>query len=216
MAGPHLRATVQPLVGAARRRARVNRPRTFPAELLLTAYGVLTRARSGGGGAAASRCCYKVLTAFEDAGRCQRGYFRRSWVAQFAVASDRRPLRSYPGVDPERREYHAWCSPRPIRQPVRGRAAVGRPERWQTRTCRPPGRKAGRWWVVDGELRVPRTGWALAAQLHRRRRGTHRCGVGAEPIWSAAARWFAAGRKVNGVPVLEPGAEGRGPPCRMR
>ncbi len=52
---------------------------------------------------------YKVLTAFEDAGRCQRGYFVESLGgAQFAVASTVDRLRSYlDGVDPERREYHA-------------------------------------------------------------------------------------------------------------
>ena len=52
---------------------------------------------------------YKVLTAFEDAGRCQRGYFVESLGgAQFAVASTVDRLRSYlDGVDPDHREYHA-------------------------------------------------------------------------------------------------------------
>ena len=52
---------------------------------------------------------YKVLTAFEDAGRCQRGYFVESLGgAQFAVASTVDRLRSYlDGVDPERPEYRA-------------------------------------------------------------------------------------------------------------
>ena len=52
---------------------------------------------------------YKVLSAFEDAGRCQRGYFVESLGgAQFAVASTVDRLRSYlDGVDPERPEYRA-------------------------------------------------------------------------------------------------------------
>ncbi len=52
---------------------------------------------------------YKVLTAFEDAGRCQRGYFVESLGgAQFAVASTVDRLRSYlDSVDPERPEYRA-------------------------------------------------------------------------------------------------------------
>jgi len=48
----------------------------FQAELLLNRYGVLTKGAVGAeevpGGFA---MLYKVLTAFEDAGRCQRGYF---------------------------------------------------------------------------------------------------------------------------------------------
>ncbi len=56
---------------------------------------------------------YKVLSAFEDAGKCQRGYFVESLGgAQFAVASTVDRLRSYldgPGSfeDPERPEYRA-------------------------------------------------------------------------------------------------------------
>ncbi len=80
------------------------------AELLLNRHGVLTRgavsAEEVPGGFAT---LYKVLTALEDAGRCQRGYFVESLGgAQFAVASTVDRLRSYlDGVDPERPEYRA-------------------------------------------------------------------------------------------------------------
>ncbi|MGH3563630.1 MAG: Lhr family ATP-dependent helicase, partial [Mycobacterium sp.] len=84
------------------------------AELLLHRHGVLTKgavaAEAVPGGFAT---LYKVLTAFEEAGRCQRGYFVESLGgAQFAVASTVDRLRSYlddPGSfkDPERPEYRA-------------------------------------------------------------------------------------------------------------
>jgi ATP-dependent Lhr-like helicase len=80
------------------------------AELLLHRHGVLTRgavaAEAVPGGFAT---LYKVLTAFEDAGRCQRGYFVESLGgAQFAVASTVDRLRGYlDGVDPQRPDYRA-------------------------------------------------------------------------------------------------------------
>src|SRR6185295_3429097 len=86
----------------------------FQAEQLLNRYGVLTKGAVGAeevpGGFA---MLYKVLTAFEEAGRCQRGYFVESLGgAQFAVASTVDRLRGYsddPGSfkDPERPEYRA-------------------------------------------------------------------------------------------------------------
>ena len=82
----------------------------FQAELLLNRYGVLTKgAVSAEGVPGGFAMLYKVLSAFEDAGRCQRGYFVESLGgAQFAVASTVDRLRSYlDGVDPERREYQA-------------------------------------------------------------------------------------------------------------
>jgi ATP-dependent helicase Lhr and Lhr-like helicase len=82
----------------------------YQAELLLNRHGVLTKGAAAAeavpGGFAA---LYKVLTAFEEAGRCQRGYFVESLGgAQFAVASTVDRLRGYlDGVDPERPEYRA-------------------------------------------------------------------------------------------------------------
>ena len=82
----------------------------FEAELLLGRHGVLTRgavAAEGVPGGFAT--LYKVLSTFEDAGRCQRGYFVESLGgAQFAVASTVDRLRNFSeGVDPQRPEYRA-------------------------------------------------------------------------------------------------------------
>ncbi|OCB27777.1 ATP-dependent helicase [Mycobacterium malmoense] len=82
----------------------------YQAELLLGRHGVLTRgavATEGVTGGFAT--LYKVLSTFEEAGRCQRGYFVESLGgAQFAVASTVDRLRSYSdGIDPERPDYRA-------------------------------------------------------------------------------------------------------------
>ena len=82
----------------------------FRAELLLGRYGVLTKgsvATEGVPGGFAT--LYKVLTALEDAGRCQRGYFVESLGgAQFAVASTVDRLRSHQdSVDKDRPAYQA-------------------------------------------------------------------------------------------------------------
>ena len=98
---------------------------------------------------------YKVLTAFEDAGRCQRGYFVESLGgAQFAVASTVDRLRSYlDGVDPERPEYRAVVLAAADPANPYGAALA-----WPSRSPdgdggARPGRKAGALVVlVDGEL----------------------------------------------------------------
>ena len=80
----------------------------FQAELLLNRHGVLTKGAVAGEGIPGGfAMLYKVLSAFEDVGRCQRGYFVESLGgAQFAVASTVDRLRSYlDSVEPERREY---------------------------------------------------------------------------------------------------------------
>src|SRR6185369_2878648 len=69
----------------------------FQAEQLLARHGVLVKgavaAENVPGGFAS---LYKVLSAMEDAGRCQRGYFVESLGgAQFAVASTVDRLRTY-------------------------------------------------------------------------------------------------------------------------
>ncbi|MFN8100879.1 MAG: ATP-dependent helicase [Mycobacterium sp.] len=71
----------------------------FQADQLLARYGVLTRgsvaAEEVPGGFA---MLYKVLTALEEAGRCQRGYFVESLGgAQFSMASTVDTLRSFAG-----------------------------------------------------------------------------------------------------------------------
>ena len=100
---------------------------------------------------------YKVLTAFEDAGRCQRGYFVESLGgAQFAVASTVDRLRSYlDGVDPDNREYHAVVMAAADPANPYGAAlpwpTVG--SRRDEDVAHRPGRKAGALVaLVDGEL----------------------------------------------------------------
>ena len=186
----------------------------FQAELLLNRYGVLTKgavaAEEVPGGFA---MLYKVLTAFEDAGRCQRGYFVESLGgAQFAVASTVDRLRSYlDGVDPERREYHAVVLAAADPANPYGAALP-----WPSRkvadedVTHRPGRKAGALVaVVDGEL---------AWFLERGGRSLLSFTDDAEAHIAAAAALadlVSSGRvgsllveKVNGVPVLEPVAEG--------
>jgi ATP-dependent Lhr-like helicase len=186
----------------------------FQAELLLSRYGVLTKgavaAEEVPGGFA---MLYKVLTAFEDAGRCQRGYFVESLGgAQFAVASTVDRLRSYlDGVDPERREYHAVVLAAADPANPYGAALP-----WPSRkladddATHRPGRKAGALVaIVDGEL---------AWFLERGGRSLLSFTADADAHGAAAAALadlVSAGHigallveKVNGVPVLEPVAEG--------
>lgn len=82
----------------------------YQAELLLGRHGVLTRGAVAAEGVTGGfATLYKVLSTFEEAGRCQRGYFVESLGgAQFAVASTVDRLRSFSeGIDPERPEYRA-------------------------------------------------------------------------------------------------------------
>ncbi|WP_343710403.1 DEAD/DEAH box helicase [Mycobacterium sp.] len=124
------------------------------AELLLNRHGVVTRgavaAEGVPGGFAA---VYKVLTALEDAGRCQRGYFVESLGgAQFAATASVDRLRGYlDGVDPERPDYHAVVLAAADPANPYGAALP-----WPTLGDGPahrPGRKAGALVVlVDGAL----------------------------------------------------------------
>ena len=159
----------------------------YQAELLLNRHGVLTRgavAAEGVPGGFAT--LYKVLSAFEEAGRCQRGYFVESLGgAQFAVASTVDRLRSYlDGVDPERPEYRAVVlaaadPANPYGAALPWPASTGRGRRAR------PGRKAGALVVlVDGELAwfLERGGRSLLtftddpAAHHARGRGAGRPG----------------------------------------
>lgn len=126
----------------------------FQAELLLNRHGVLTKgavAAEGVPGGFAT--LYKVLSGFEDAGRCQRGYFVESLGgAQFAVASTVDRLRSYlDGVDPQRPDYRAVVLAATDPANPYG-AALPWPSSQAEGSAR-PGRKAGALVVlVDGEL----------------------------------------------------------------
>jgi ATP-dependent Lhr-like helicase len=125
------------------------------AELLLTRHGVLTKGAVAAEGVPGGfAMLYKVLTAFEDSGRCQRGYFVESLGgAQFAVASTVDRLRSYlDGVDPERPEYRALVLAAADPANPYG-AALPWPSRPTGDGAARPGRKAGALVVlVDGEL----------------------------------------------------------------
>lgn len=126
----------------------------FQAELLLNRHGVLTKgavAAEGVPGGFAT--LYKVLSGFEDAGRCQRGYFVESLGgAQFAVASTVDRLRSYlDGIDPQRPDYRAVVLAATDPANPYG-AALPWPTAHAEGSAR-PGRKAGALVVlVDGEL----------------------------------------------------------------
>ena len=189
----------------------------FQAELLLNRHGVLTKGAAAAEGVPGGfSMLYKVLTAFEDAGRCQRGYFVESLGgAQFAVASTVDRLRSYlDGVDPERRDYHAVvlaaadpANPYGAALPWPTRKASGEDD---SDAAHRPGRKAGALVaLVDGELVwfLERGGRSLLSFAQ----DTEAHGAAA----AALADLVGTGRvqsllveKVNGVPVLEPGAEG--------
>ena len=124
------------------------------AERLLDRHGVVTRGavvseRVPGGFAAV----YKVLSAFEESGRCRRGYFVDGLgAAQFGTAGAIDRLRTF--AEPDRRRQAGRRRPRRDRpgQPLRRRAALARAERPRGSGHR-PGRKAGALVVlVDGAL----------------------------------------------------------------
>ncbi len=184
----------------------------FSAELLLNRHGVLTKgavAAEGVPGGFAT--LYKVLTGFEEAGRCQRGYFVESLGgAQFAVASTVDRLRTYlDGVDPERPDYSAVVLAAADPANPYG-AALPWPTRPDADAGHRPGRKAGALVVlVDGEL-----------VWFSERGGRSLLNFSADPEAQRAAAGALAGlvgagrvggilvEKLDGVPVLEAAAHG--------
>ena len=187
----------------------------FQAELLLGRHGVLTKgavtSEQVPGGFA---MLYKVLTAFEDAGRCQRGYFVESLGgAQFAVASTVDRLRSYlDGIDPDHREYHAVVMAAADPANPYGAALA-----WPTRAtsdedvAHRPGRKAGALVaLVDGELVwfLERGGRSLLSFTEDADAHNAAAAALADLVSAGRVQSFLV-EKVNGVPVLEPGAGGQ-------
>ncbi|OBG53649.1 helicase-related protein, partial [Mycobacterium sp. E735] len=185
----------------------------YQAELLLGRHGVLTKgavAAEGIGGGFAM--LYKVLSTFEEAGRCQRGYFVESLGgAQFAVASTVDRLRSYSdGIDPERPEYRAIAlaaadPANPYGAALPWPASGGEGGR--------PGRKAGALVVlVDGHL-----GWFL--ERGGRSLLTFTDDPAAHAAAAAALADLVASRRVasilveriDGAPALQPQAGGPSP-----
>jgi ATP-dependent Lhr-like helicase len=180
------------------------------AELLLSRHGVLTRgavtAEGVPGGFAA---LYKVLTAFEDAGRCQRGYFVESLGgAQFAVASTVDRLRSYlDGVDPERPEYRAVVLAAADPANPYGAALA-----WPARSPdgdsgARPGRKAGALVVlVDGELVwfLERGGRSLLSFADNDSDANHAAAVALADLVSGGRVNSILIERINSAPVLAP------------
>ncbi|MBV8293913.1 MAG: winged helix DNA-binding domain-containing protein, partial [Mycobacterium sp.] len=185
------------------------------AELLLNRHGVLTKGAAAAEGLPGGfAMLYKVLSTFEEAGRCQRGYFVESLGgAQFAVASTVDRLRGYldePGSfqDPERPEYRAVVLAAADPANPYGAALP-----WPSRAPQEdggarPGRKAGALVVlVDGDLVwfVERGGRSLltfSEDLDANR-----------AAGAALAELVTAGRvssilveRINGIAVLGPDA----------
>jgi ATP-dependent Lhr-like helicase len=178
------------------------------AELLLNRHGVLTKgavAAEGVPGGFAT--LYKVLTAFEDAGRCQRGYFVESLGgAQFAVASTVDRLRSYlDTVDPERPQYQAVVLAAADPANPYGAALPWPARASDDEVAARPGRKAGALvTLVDGELAwfLERGGRSLLSftddpDAHHAAAGALADLVGARRVDSILVE------RVNGVPVLQ-------------
>lgn len=180
----------------------------YHAELLLNRHGVLTKGAAAAEGVPGGfATLYKVLSVFEEAGRCQRGYFVESLGgAQFAVASTVDRLRSYlDGIDPQRPEYRAvvLAATDPANPygaalpwPIAERAAGAR-----------PGRKAGALVaLVDGEL-----AWFL--ERGGRTLLTFTDDPGASHAAAIALAGLVAARRVasilvervDGIPALQPG-----------
>ncbi len=175
------------------------------AEILLNRYGVLTKGAAAAEGIPGGfAMLYKVLTAFEDAGRCQRGYFVESLGgAQFAVASTVDRLRSYlDSVDPERREYHAV-----ILAAADPANPYGAALPWPGQG---PGRKAGALVaVVDGGLTwfIERGGRTLLSFTDDPDAHIAAAAALADLVSAGRVQSFLV-EKINGVSVLEPGADG--------
>ncbi|MBX7432997.1 ATP-dependent helicase [Mycobacterium sp. Y57] len=128
---------------------------SFLADQLLARHGVLTKGAAAAenvpGGFAS---LYKVLTAMEEAGRCQRGYFVESLGgAQFATASTVDRLRAHAdSIDDQRGALRAVALAATDPANPFG-AALAWPTREDADTAHRPGRKAGALVVlVDGAL----------------------------------------------------------------
>ncbi len=144
-AGPHRPAGDRRPVGAAapgRHRPHPPGARAY-AERLLDRHGVVTRGavmseRVPGGFAAV----YKVLSAFEDSGRCRRGYFVAGLgAAQFGTAGAVDRLRTFAEVGRRQAERRGARRHRPG-QPVRRRAALAGLRRAATGPAARPARSS--------------------------------------------------------------------------
>jgi ATP-dependent Lhr-like helicase len=179
------------------------------AEVLLNRHGVLTKgavaAEAVPGGFA---MLYKVLSTFEEAGRCQRGYFVESLGgAQFAVASTVDRLRGYlDGIDPERPEYRAVVLAAADPANPYG-AALAWPSRGPEEDGGArPGRKAGALVVlVDGELVwfVERGGRSLLS-FRDNPEANRAAGAGLAELVTTGRVSSILVERINGAAVLGP------------
>ncbi|HUR72738.1 MAG TPA: DEAD/DEAH box helicase, partial [Sporichthya sp.] len=136
------------------READATRRAQAAADALLDRHGVLTRGavvaeRTPGGFAAT----YRVLAAFEEAGRCRRGYFVEGLgAAQFAMPGAVDRLRATPREETRRRGQALVLAATDPANPYG--AALAWPDRPdEVASGHKPGRKAGALVVlVDGEL----------------------------------------------------------------
>jgi ATP-dependent Lhr-like helicase len=190
------------------------------ADLLLNRHGVLTRgAVTAEGVPGGFAMLYKVLSTFEEAGRCQRGYFVQSLGgAQFAVASTVDRLRSYTdGIDPERPEYRAVvlaaadpANPYGAALPWPASSEEG------SGTGGPgarPGRKAGALVaLVDGELAwfLERGGRSLLTFTDDPA-ADHAAAVALADLVAARRVASILVERIDGTPALQPRAGGPGP-----
>ncbi|MGD1240892.1 ATP-dependent helicase [Mycobacterium seoulense] len=182
----------------------------YQAELLLGRHGVLTRGAVAAEGVTGGfATLYKVLSGFEETGRCQRGYFVESLGgAQFAVASTVDRLRTYSDdIDPERPEYRAVvlgaadpANPygAALPWPTSGGEGVGAGAR--------PGRKAGALVVlVDGHLAwfLERGGRSLLTFTHDP--AAHHAAAAALADLVAVRRVASILiERIDGTPALQP------------
>jgi ATP-dependent helicase Lhr and Lhr-like helicase len=179
----------------------------YQAELLLNRHGVLTKgavAAEGFPGGFAT--LYKVLSTFEEAGRCQRGYFVETLGgAQFAVASTVDRLRSYlDGVDPDRPAHRAVVLAAADPANPYG-AALPWPEP-ATEGAGRPGRKAGALVaLVDGELAwfLERGGRSLLT-FTKDPAADHAAAMALADLVAARRVASILVERVDGVPALRP------------
>ncbi|ORA07771.1 ATP-dependent helicase, partial [Mycobacterium arosiense] len=189
----------------------------YQAELLLGRHGVLTRGAVGAEGVPGGfATLYKVLSTFEDAGRCQRGYFIESLGgAQFAVASTVDRLRAYSdGVDPERPEYRAVALAAADPANPYGAALPWPAARGDgTGPGARPGRKAGALVVlVDGELAwfLERGGRSLLTFTDDPA-AHHAAATALADLVASRRVALILVERIDGVPSLQPRADGPGP-----
>jgi ATP-dependent helicase Lhr and Lhr-like helicase len=190
---------------------------TYQAELLLNRHGVLTRgAVTAEGVPGGFAMLYKVLSTFEESGRCQRGYFVESLGgAQFAVASTVDRLRGFTdGIDPERPQYRAvvLAATDPA-NPYGAALPWPAPSGDEQGNGARPGRKAGALVVlVDGELAwfLERGGRSLLTFTDDPA-ADHAAALALAELVTARRVASILVERIDGTPALQPRAGGPGP-----